>query len=39
MATTRLILMYMNKGKTLVQSLGDRTNYAKNPEKTARVKW
>lgn len=26
--------MHVNKGKTLVQSLSDRTDYAKNPEKT-----
>ena len=26
--------MHVNKGKTLAQSLGDRTDYAKNPEKT-----
>ena len=34
MAATRLIPMHVNKGKTLAQSLGDRTDYAKNPEKT-----
>ena len=34
MAATRLIPMHVNKGKTLTQSLGDRTDYAKNPEKT-----
>ena len=34
MAATRLIPMHGNKGKTLAQSLGDRTDYAKNPEKT-----
>ena len=32
MAATRLIPMHVNKGKTLAQSLGDRTDYAKNPE-------
>lgn len=36
MAATRLIPMHVNKGKTLAQSLGDRTDYAKNPEKTNR---
>lgn len=34
MAATRLIPMHVNKGKNLAQSLGDRTDYAKNPEKT-----
>lgn len=34
MAATRLIPMHVNKGKTIAQSLGDRTEYAKNPEKT-----
>ena len=35
MATTRLIPMHQNKGKTVAQCLTDRTEYAKNPEKTA----
>lgn len=34
MATTRIIPMHINKGKTLAQCLTDRTDYAKNPEKT-----
>lgn len=34
MAATRLIALHVNKGKTIAQSLGDRTDYAKNPEKT-----
>lgn len=34
MATTRIISMHINKGKTLAQCLTDRTDYAKNPEKT-----
>ena len=34
MAATRLIHLHVNKGKTIAQSLGDRTDYAKNPEKT-----
>ena len=34
MAATRLIPLHVNKGKTIAQSLGDRTDYAKNPEKT-----
>lgn len=34
MATTRIIPLHMNKGKTLSQCLSDRTDYAKNPEKT-----
>lgn len=34
MATTRLIAMHQNKGKTIADCLGDRTDYAKNPDKT-----
>lgn len=34
MATTRIISMHGNKGKTIAQCLKDRTDYAKNPEKT-----
>lgn len=34
MATTRIIPMHQNAGKTLAQCLSDRTDYAKNPEKT-----
>lgn len=34
MATTRIIPMHINKGKTLAQCLIDRTDYSKNPEKT-----
>ena len=34
MAATRLIVLYQNKGRTVAQSLGERTDYAKNPEKT-----
>lgn len=34
MAATRLIPLHVNKGKTIALSLGDRTDYAKNPEKT-----
>ena len=33
-ATTRIIPMHINKGKTLAQCLTDRTDYAKNPDKT-----
>ena len=35
MATTRIIPMHVNKGKTVAQCLTDRTDYATNPEKTA----
>ena len=35
MATTRLIPMHQNKGKSVSQCLADRTEYAKNPNKTA----
>lgn len=34
MAAVRLIALHANKGKTVAQCLGDRTDYAKNPEKT-----
>lgn len=34
MATTRLIVLHENKGKTILQSLKDRIDYAQNPEKT-----
>jgi len=34
MATTRIISMHVNQGKTISQCLTDRTEYAKNPEKT-----
>lgn len=34
MATTRLISMHINKGKTIAQCLTDRTDYSKNPNKT-----
>ena len=34
MAATRLIPMHISKGKTIARSLDDRTNYAKNPDKT-----
>ncbi len=34
MAATRLIAMHICKGKSALQSLADRTDYAKNPEKT-----
>ena len=34
MATTRLISMHQNKGKSIAQCLSDRTDYAQNPDKT-----
>lgn len=34
MATTRIIPMHINKGKTIAQCLSDRTEYAINPDKT-----
>ena len=34
MAATRLIALHVNKGKTLLETLAGRTDYAKNPEKT-----
>lgn len=36
MAATRLIALHINKGKTVAQCLRDRTDYAQNPEKTAK---
>ena len=34
MATTRIISMHVNRGKTIAQCLADRTDYAENPVKT-----
>lgn len=34
MAATRLIALHVNKGRTVAQCLGERTDYAMNPEKT-----
>lgn len=34
MATTKLIALHINKGKTLAKTLEDRIDYAHNPEKT-----
>lgn len=34
MAATRLIALHVNKGRTLLETLTKRTDYAKNPEKT-----
>ena len=34
LATTRIIPMHINKGKTLAQCLSDRMGYGENPEKT-----
>ena len=34
MATTRIIPMHLNRGKTLKQCLSDRLDYGKNPDKT-----
>lgn len=34
MAATRLIALHANKGKTISQCIRDRTDYAKNGEKT-----
>lgn len=34
LATTRLISMHQNKGKSIANCLSDRTDYAKNPNKT-----
>jgi len=34
MAATRLIALHRNKGKSVLQTLTDRTDYSKNPDKT-----
>ena len=34
MAATRLIALHARKGQSVSSSLSDRTDYAKNPEKT-----
>lgn len=34
MATTRIISMHVNQGKTLAGCLTDRIDYSKNPDKT-----
>ena len=34
MATTRLMSLHINKGKTIAQTITDRTDYAGNPDKT-----
>ncbi len=34
MATTRLMAMHANKGKSIAKCLKERTDYAENPEKT-----
>ena len=34
MAATRLIALHINKGRTIAQTLGDRTDYSENPAKT-----
>ena len=34
MAATKLIAMHQNKGRSIMQCLKDRTDYAKNGEKT-----
>lgn len=34
MAATRLISLHINKGKTIAQTLADRTDYAENERKT-----
>lgn len=34
MAVTRIMAMHLNKGRTIAQCLKDRTDYAKNPDKT-----
>lgn len=38
MATTWIKALHVVKGKSVAQTLADRTDYAKNPEKTAKGK-
>ncbi len=35
-AATRIIPLHVNKGKSIAKTLNERTDYAKNPEKTAK---
>ena len=37
MATTRLIAIHINKGKTIARTLTERTDYAQNPDKTVNI--
>lgn len=39
MAATKLIPMHQNKGRSITQCLKDRTDYAKNGEKTENGKY
>ena len=39
MATTRLISMHKNKGKSVADCISDRIDYALNPEKTNKGKY
>ena len=39
MAATRLIALHINKGKSIAQTLSDRTDYAENAEKTGGGKY
>ena len=39
MAATRLIPLHINKGKTIAQTLADRTDYSQNEEKTESGKY
>ena len=39
MATTRIIPLHINKGKTIAQTLRERTGYADNPDKTNDGEW
>ena len=39
MATTWMKPLHVNKGKTIAQTITDRTNYAQNPEKTWQYKY
>jgi len=36
-ATTRLMSLHINKGKTIAQTITDRTDYAGNPDKTKSI--
>ena len=38
MATTRIMSMHINKGKTIAQCLKARLDYVKNPDKTEQGK-
>ena len=39
MATTRIMSIHVNKGKTAAQCIGERLDYIMNPDKTDGRRW